>query len=178
MPIAAASGAFARHLRTRLEETGTLEGWAVEATTLSGARAKPGNSIALVLWRVQPDQPSGDTSPLRTASQADPPEGTGLKLRYLLVVRGTDAEAEQTMLGRCMATMDQHPVMQDKGSPGALSSAALVVAVETPPDEAYLRLVGACGEPPPLLVPYVVRSIPMIPPMAGRISDRPGTTVS
>ena len=58
MPITAASNALIRHLRTRLKEAGALEGWAVEATTLSGARAKPGNnSIALVLWRVQPDEP-------------------------------------------------------------------------------------------------------------------------
>ena len=76
-----------------------------------------------------------------------------------------------------MAALDQHPVVQDTASSGGLSSEALVAAVETPPDEAYLRLVGICGEPLPLLVPYVVRSVPLIPPMAGRISDRPGTTV-
>jgi hypothetical protein len=118
VPIAAASDAFARHLRSRLEEAGALEGWTVRATTLREARAKPDDGIALVLWRVQPDEPSGGESPLRAASQADPPEGVGLRLRYLLVVRGADAGAEQTMLGRCMAALDQHPVVQDADAPG------------------------------------------------------------
>ena len=176
MPIAAASDALARHLRARLEEAGALEGWAVEAMTLPEARTKPGHGVALVLWRVQPDEPAGDTSPLRTASKADPPDGGGLKLRYLLVVRGgSDGEAEQTMLGRCMAVLDRHPVVEGTESPGSIAADALVVSIETPPDDAYLRLVEACGDPPPLAVPYAVRSVPLRPPAAGRIPDPPGT---
>jgi hypothetical protein len=177
VPIAAASDAFACHLRGRLEEAGALEGWTVRAVTLREARAKPEDGIALVLWRVQPDEPSGDDPPLRAASRADPPEGVGLRLRYLLVVRGADAGAEQTMLGRCMAALDQHPVVQEVGTPGGAPAAALVVAVEQPPDDAYLRLVEACGDPTPLLVPYVVRSVPLMPPTAGRVADRPGTAM-
>jgi Pvc16 N-terminal domain len=174
MPIAAASDALVRHLRARLEEAGALDGWAVEAMTLPEARTKPGHGVALVLWRVQPDEPAGDTSPLRTASQADPPEGGGLKLRYLLVVRGRNGEAEQTMLGRCMAVLDRHPVVEEAGAPGGVAANALVVAIEAPPDEAYLRLVEACGDPPPLVLSYTVRSVRLRPPAAGRIPDPPG----
>src|SRR4051812_49540347 len=116
MPIAAASAALVRHLRDRLGETGALEGWTIEAMTLPEARTKPGHGISLVLWRVQPDEPAGDTSPLRTASKGDPPEGGGLQLRYLLVVRGTDAAIEQTMLARCMEVLDRHPVIEEPGS--------------------------------------------------------------
>ena len=71
MPIAAASGALVRHLRARLEEAGAPEGLTVEAMTLPEARTNPGHGVALVLWRVQPDEPAGDTSPLRTASKTE-----------------------------------------------------------------------------------------------------------
>jgi hypothetical protein len=178
MPIAAASDALVRHLRARLEEAGALSGLAIEAMTLPEARTKPGHGVALVLWRVQPDEPAGDTSPLRTASKADPPEGGGLKLRYLLVVRGSDGEAEQTMLGRCMAVLDRHPVVEEARAPGSVAADALVVTLEAPPDEAYLRLVEACGDPPPLVAPYTVRSVRLRLPAAGRIPDPPGTDVS
>jgi hypothetical protein len=177
MPIAAAIAALARHLRLRLEEAGALDGWSIEAMTLPEARTKPGHGIALVLWRVQPDEPAGDTAPLRTASKADPPEGVGLKLRCLLVVRGSDSEAEQTMLGRCMAVLDRHPVVEEAGAPGDIAAEALVVTIEAPPDDAYLRLAEACGDPPPLIVPYAVRSLRLRPPMAGRIPDPPGTAM-
>ncbi len=177
MPIAAASDALVRHLRARLEEAGALEGWTVTAMTLPEARTNPGHGITLVLWRVQPDEPAGDTSPLRTASKADPPEGVGLKLRYLLVVRGSDGQAEQTMLGRCMAVLDQHPVAEETGAPGSIAADALVVAIEAPPDDAYIRLAEACGDPPPLMVPYVARSVRLRPPVAGRIPDPPGTEI-
>ena len=175
MPIAAASDALVRHLRARLEEAGALDGWTVEATTLPEARTNPGHGVALVLWRVQPDEPAGDTSPLRTASKGDPPEGGGLKLRYLLVVRGSDGGAEQTMLGRCMAVLDRHPVAEEAGAPGSIAAEALVVAIEAPPDDTYVRLAAACGDPPPLVVPYVARSVRLRPPAAGRIPDPPGT---
>ena len=175
MPIAAASAALVGHLRARLAEAGGSEGWTVEAMTLPEARTKPGHGIALVLWRVQPDEAAGDTAPVRTDSRADPPEGAGLKLRYLLVVRGGDGATEQTMLGRCMAALDQHPVVGGPGAAGGVAAEALVVAVETPPDEAYLRLVEACGDPPPLVVPYAARSVRLRPPAAGRIPDPPGT---
>ncbi len=177
MPIAATSNAFVRHLRARLEEAGALEGLTIEAMTLPEARTNPGHGVALVLWRVQPDEPAGDTSPLRTASKADPPGGGGLKLRYLLVARGSDGRAGQTMLGRCMAALDRHPVVEDAGAPGGIAAEALVVTVETPADEAYLRLVEACGDPPPLVVPYAVRSVRLRPPSAGRIPDPPGTEI-
>ncbi len=173
MPIAAASEAFVRHLRTRLVEGGETEAWPIEAMTLPEARTRPGHGIALVLWRVQPDEAEGDTSPLRTASKGDPPEGTGLKLRYLLVVRGTDAATEQTMLARCLAVLDRHPVVEEPASAANIAAEALVVSVETPSDDAYLRLAEACGDPPPLLVPYVVRSVRLRPPMAGHIPDAP-----
>lgn len=173
MPIAAASESLVGHLRARLAAEGGAEAWSVEAMTLPEARTKPGHGIALVLWRVQPDEPAGDTSPLRTASQGDPPEGVGLKLRYLLVVRGSDAVTEQTMLGRCMAVLDRHPVVEEPGSAANIAAEALVVAAETPADDAYLRLAEACGDPPPLLVPYVVRSIRLRPPQAGHIPDTP-----
>lgn len=178
MPIAASSAALVRHLRDQLEKTGALEGWTIEAMTLPEARTKPGHGIAFVLWRVQPDEPVGDTSPLRTASKADPPEGTGLRLRYLLVVRGGEGEAEQAMLGRCMALLDRHPVVEEAGAPGSIAAEALVVATETPPDDIYLRLVETLGDPPPLIVPYVVSSVRLHPPAAGHIPDPPGTELS
>jgi hypothetical protein len=128
MPIATASDTLVRHLRARLEEAGAPDGWTVDATTLPGARTNPGHGITLVLWRVQPDEPAGDTSPLRAASKGDPPEGGGLKLRYLLMVRGHDGGAEQTMLGRCMAALDRHPVAGETGAPGGIAADALVVA--------------------------------------------------
>lgn len=177
MPIAAASDALVRHLHARLEEAGALEGLTIETMNLPEARANPGHGVALVLWRVQPDEPAGDTSPLRTASKADPPDGGGLKLRYLLVARGSDGHAEQTMLGRCMAALDRHPVVEDAGARGGIAAEALVVTLETPADEAYLRLVEACGDPPPLVVPYAVRSVRLRPPAAGRIPDPPGTEI-
>ena len=65
MPIAAASAALVRHLRDRLEEAGALEGWTVEAMTLPEARTRPGHGIALVLWRVQPDEPQGTLKEIR-----------------------------------------------------------------------------------------------------------------
>jgi hypothetical protein len=140
MPIAAASDALLRHQRARLEEAGALEGWTVGAMTLPEARTNPGHGVTLVLWRVQPDEPAGDTSPLRTASKGDPPEGVGLKLRYLPVVRGGDGGAEQSMLGRCMAVLDRHPVVEETGSAGSVTADALVVAVEAPPDDALHAL--------------------------------------
>lgn len=177
MPIAAASDTLARHLRTRLEEASALEpGWSVDATTLSEVGTIGDNIVAFVLWRVQPDGPAehdDETPPLRAASKADPPEGGGFKLRYLLTVRGSPAAAAQTMLGRCMAVLDQHPVAETGAGEGG--PAALVVAIEALPDEAYLRLIAACGDPPPLLVPYAVRRIPTMPPTAGHIPDHPGT---
>jgi hypothetical protein len=167
MPIAAASDALVRHLRDHL---GTDGGWAVEATTLPEARTRPGHGISLVLWRVQPDEPAGDVDHQRSASLAEPPEGVGLKLRYLLLVRGRDAAEEQAMLARCMGVLDRHPVA---GQGGVLDPEALVVAIEAPEDAAYLRLIEACGDPPPLIVPYAVRSVRLRPPAAGRIPDTP-----
>jgi hypothetical protein len=82
-----------------------------------------------VLWRVQSDEPAGDTSPLRTAWKADPPVGGGLKLRYLLVVRGRDGEAEQTIFGRCMAVLDRHPVVEDAGAPGSVAADPMAVTI-------------------------------------------------
>ena len=52
-----------------------------------------------------------------------------------------------------------------------------MVAIEAPPDDAYLRLTEACGDPPPLAVPYAVRSVRLRPPAAGRIPDPPGTEI-
>lgn len=173
MLIAAASDALARHLRARLRETGAWEEWAVEAMTLPEARHWQGPGVALALWRVQPDDTPGDALPLRTGSEAEPLEGMGLKLRYLLVVRGADPRVELAMLGLCMAVLDRHPVIEEPGAPGGGGAEALVVAIETPPDGAYLRLVEACGDPPPLLVPYAVRSVRLRPPVAGHIPDRP-----
>ena len=70
MPIAAASDALVTHLRSRLEQAGALEGWTVEARTSgNSAQAQQDNLVALVLWRVQPDEPSGESAPLRAASQ-------------------------------------------------------------------------------------------------------------
>jgi hypothetical protein len=159
MPIAAASAAILRHLHGLLETGGGLGGWSLEVLTLSEARTRPGHGVSLVLWRVQPDEPAGDTFPQRQASKGDPPDGGGLRLRYLLVVRGTDAEAEQEMLGRCMAAIDRNPVVGGAGDPADISAEALVLSIEAPPDEAYLSLAEACGDPPPLVVPYVARSV-------------------
>lgn len=183
MPIAAASDALARHLRARLDEAGALDGWDVEATTVreasedgDGQRQRHRRHVALVLWRVQPDEPGGRGDlPARAASQAAPPDGGGLVLRYLLLVRGGDGRAEQTMLGRCMAVLDQHPVVEEPGAPGDIAAMALVVTVETPPDDAYRALAAACGDPPPLVVPYSVRNVRLLPPTAGRVPDAPGT---
>jgi hypothetical protein len=69
MPIAAASAALTRHLRASLDRDGALQGMEVEAMTLSQARTNPGHGIALILWRVQPEENAGDTSPLRTVSR-------------------------------------------------------------------------------------------------------------
>ena len=63
----------------------------------------------------------------------------------------------------------------DDDRPGGLAEAALVVAVEALPDDEFLRLVEIRGDPLPLLVPYVVRSVPLMPPMAGHIPTRSGT---
>jgi hypothetical protein len=164
MPIAAASSAILRHLHVLLAREGGAGDWSLEVMTLAEARTRPGHGISLVLWRVQPDEPAGDTEPLRTASKGDPPGGGGLVLRYLLVIRGQDAEAEQTMLGRCMALIDQNPVVGNAGDPGDITAEALVLSIESPPDEAYLRLAEACGDPPPLVVPYVARSVRLRPP--------------
>ncbi len=180
MPIAAASAALVRHLRARLGEAGALDGWDVQAMTLREVRAaESGRGVALVLWRVQPDEPVGDDDPpARIASKADPPDGGGLVLRYLLLARGTDGQAEQTMLGRCMAVLDQHPVVEGPGAPGDIASMALVVTIETPPDDAYWKAAEACGSPPPLIVPYAVRNVRLLPPTAGRVPDAPGTEMS
>ncbi|MBL6455540.1 DUF4255 domain-containing protein [Belnapia sp. T6] len=160
MPIAAASAALARHLRHLLRDDAAP---GVETMTLAEARHRAMPGIGLVLWRVQPEEVPGDTSPLRTASRADPPEGVGLRLRYLLMVRGTDSAAEQALLGRCMAALEQNPVIEAAGGPGDITGEALVVTLETPPDEMYLRLLEACGDPPPLLLPYMVHSMRLRP---------------
>lgn len=165
MPIAAASAALTRHLRASLERDGALHGMEVEAMTLSQARTNPGHGIALILWRVQPEESPGDTSPLRTASKADPPEGAGMRLRYLLTVRGHDSAAEQAMLGHCMQALERNPVIQSAGEPGDVEAEALVVTLEHLPDETYLQLLEACGDPPPLLLPYMVHSMRLRPGM-------------
>jgi Pvc16 N-terminal domain len=179
MSIASTSEALAAHLRGRLEASGGLEGWTVEARTARDAAAgRDHGLVALVLWRVQPDEPpGGGDTPLRAASKGDPPDGTGLKLRYLLLVRGTTAAEEQAMLDRCLAALDRNPVVGDSGAPGGLSAEALVVAVEALPDEAYLRLMDLCGGAPALLVPYAVRAVPLLPPAAGRVPERPEGSV-
>ncbi|CAA9239312.1 MAG: hypothetical protein AVDCRST_MAG27-1443 [uncultured Craurococcus sp.] len=163
MPIAAASAALARHLHASLEQAGALQGMEVEAMTLSQARTNPGHGIALILWRIQPEESAGDTSPVRTASRADPPEGAGMRLRYLLTVRGPDSAAEQAMLGSCMRALERNPVIQSAGGPGDIEAEALVVTLEQLPDETYLRLLDACGDPPPLLLPYMVHSMRLRP---------------
>jgi hypothetical protein len=163
MPIAAASAALTRHLRASLEQGGVLQGMEVEAMTLSQARTNPGHGIALILWRVQPEENPGDTSPLRTASKADPPEGTGMRLRYLLTVRSHDSAAEQAMLGHCMQVLERNPVIQSAGEPGDIEAEALVVTLEHLADETYLQLLEACGDPPPLLLPYMVHSMRLRP---------------
>ncbi|GAA0569557.1 hypothetical protein GCM10009416_05000 [Craurococcus roseus] len=177
MPIASAGNALVRHLRDRLAEAGALDGWEVEATTLREARegAAGRRRVALALWRVQPDEAARDDLPARVASEADPPDGDGLVLRYLLLARGDDGRAEQTMLGRCMAVLHQHPVVEGPGAPGGLDATALVVTIETPPDDTYRALAGACGDPPPLVVPYTVRNVRLLPPTVGRVPDPPGT---
>ncbi len=177
MPITAASDALVRHLRARLDEAGGLDGWDIRATTLRDARAaEAGRGIALVLWRVQPDEPAGeDDPPARIASQADPPDGGGLVLRYLLLARAEDGRAEQAMLGRCLAVLHRHPVVEGPGAPGDIAATALVVTIETPPDDVYWKAVEACGSPPPLVVPYAVRNVRLLPPTAGRVPDPPGT---
>ena len=81
------------------------------------------------------------------------------------------------MLGRCMAVLDRQPVVEEAGAPGGIVADALVVTAETPPDGAYLRLAESCGDPPPLAVPYAVRSVRLRPPAAGRIPDPPGTEI-
>ncbi len=165
MPIAAASAALARHLHASLEQAGALQGMEVEAMTHSQARTNPGHGIALILWRVQPEESAGDTSPLRTASKADPPEGVGMRLRYLLTVRGHDSEAEQATLGHCMQALERNPVIQSAGEPGDIEAEALVVTLEHLADETYLQLLEACGDPPPLLLPYMVHSMRLRPGM-------------
>ncbi len=163
MPIAAASAALARHLRASHERDGTLHEMEVTAMTISQARTNPGHGIALILWRIQPEENPGDTSPLRTASKADPPEGVGMRLRYLLAVRGHDSEAEQAMLGHCMQALERNPLIQSAGAPGDIDAEALVVTLEHIPDETYLQLLEACGDPPPLLLPYMVHSMGLRP---------------
>lgn len=177
MPIASASDALVRHLRDRLAEAGALDGWEVEATTLREIREGRGGGrrVALALWRVQPDEAARDDLLARAASEADPPDGGGLALRYLLLARGDDGRAEQTMLGRCMAVLHQHPVVEEPGALGGLDATALVVTIETPPDDTYRALAEACGDPPPLVVPYTVRNVRLLPPTAGRVPDPPGT---
>ena len=177
MPIASASDALVRHLHDRLAGAGVLDGWDVGATTLREAREGIVGSrrIAFVLWRVQTDEPTRDDRPARVASQADPPDGGGLALRYLLLVRGDDGRAEQTMLGRCMAVLHQHPVVEGPRSPGGLDAMALVVTIEAPPDDTYRGLAEACGDPPPLVVPYTVRNVRLLPPAAGHVPDAPDT---
>ncbi|MGG5811122.1 Pvc16 family protein [Falsiroseomonas sp. CW058] len=162
MPIAAASEAIRRHLQSLLGPGG--DGGGVEVMTLAEARTRPGHGIALVLWRVQPDESAGDTFPQRQASKGDPPDGGGLRLRYLLTVRGQDGPAEQALLGRCMALLDANPVVGGAGDPADIMAEALVLTTEAPSDEAYLRLAEACGDPPPLVVPYLVRSVRLRPP--------------
>ncbi len=71
--------------------------------------------------------------------------------------------------------MPAHPVVEETEAPGGIAADALVVTIEIPPDDAYLRLVEAFGDPPPLVVPYAVRSVRLRPPMAGRTPGPPGT---
>jgi hypothetical protein len=169
MSIAATSEAFAGHLRSLLDTAGGTEGWTVEARTVRAAvAAERKKVVTLILWRVQPEEPSDRDTPLRAASKGDPPEGTGLRLRYLLLVRGATAAEEQTVLDHCVAELGRNPVIA--GGPAE----ALVVTLEAPPDEAYLRLLALGGDvPPPLLVPYAVHSVPMLPPAAGRTPGTP-----
>ena len=59
--------------------------------------------------------------------------------------------------------------------PGGIAAGALLATIEIPPDDAHLGLVEACGDPPPPVVPYAVRSVRLRPPMAGRTPGPPGT---
>ncbi len=83
-----------------------------------------------------------------------------------------DADDEPVLVNPAARAMG---LLRSGGAPGTIAADALVAAVDAPSDDAYLRLAGACGDPPPLAVPYVVRSVRLSPPAAGRIPDPPGT---
>lgn len=173
MSIAACTEAFVAHLRGLLEASGAAEGWTVAAHTVRLVARERTKSVALVLWRVQPNEPPDDEPPMRVASLGDPPRGTGLNLRYMLLAQGATSTEEQAMLGLCMTVLDRNAVVPLGGTMTAAET--LVVHVETPDDVAYLRLLALLGDDAPtLMLPYLVRCVPTLPPMAEPMPDNAG----
>jgi hypothetical protein len=154
MPITAASDALVRHLRARLGEAGGLNGCDIQATTLRDVRtAGTDPGIALVLWRVQPDEPSGeDDSPGAHRFQGDPPDGGGLVLRYLLLARGLTGGRSRRCSAAAWRCCTGTRSWKGRGSRAA-SLRRPWWSRSKRRRTTVLKAVEACGDPPPLVVP-------------------------
>jgi hypothetical protein len=167
MSIAGATDSLVQLLRTRLAESGSLDGYTVQAMMSREVRPNLQDRVGVLLYRVGLDRTRRHVELPRLAPTAPARTALGLELHYLLVVWGRNsAEGEQVMLGRCMAILDRFAVIA-----GPLLSPSYAwepgIALQLSPDsvetEDFLRLWDGFEGPPLLSVPYLVRTVRLAP---------------
>jgi hypothetical protein len=165
--IAGATDSLVQLLRTRLAETGGLDGYTVAAMATRDVRANLQDRVGVLLYRVSVDRTRRHVELPRLAPAAPARVALGLELHYLLIVWGRNAaEGEQAMLGRCMAILDRYAVLS-----GPLLSPAYAwepgVGLQIAPDaletEDFLRLWDGFEGPPLLSMPYLLRTVRLAP---------------
>jgi hypothetical protein len=165
--IAGATDSLVQLLRTRLAETGGLDGYTVAAMATRDVRTNLQDRVGVLLYRVSVDRTRRHVELPRIAPAAPSRFALGLELHYLLIVWGrTSAEGEQVMLGRCMAILDRYAVLAGPmlspsytWEPGL----ALQVAPDALETEDFLRLWDGFEGPPLLSMPYMLRTVRLAP---------------
>jgi len=167
MSIAGTSDSLVQLLRTRLTETGGLDGYTVSVMATRDVRPNLQNRIGVLLYRVGLDRTRRHLDLPRAAPTAPARSALGVELHYLLVVWGRNsAEGEQVMLGRCMQILDRYAVLSGpllSPSYAWEAGTALQVSVDALENEDFLRLWDGFEGPPQLSVPYLVRTVRLAP---------------
>jgi hypothetical protein len=165
--IAGATDSLVQLLRTRLAEGGGLDGFTVSPIMARDVRPTLQDRVGLLLYRVGLDRTRRHIELPRVPANAPARSALGVELHYLLIVWGrTSAEGEQIMLGRCMQILDRFAVLS-----GPLLSPAYQwepgIALQVAPDpletEDFLRLWDGFEGPPLLSMPYLLRTVRLLP---------------
>lgn len=168
MSIAGASDLLVQLLRLRLgEEQGGANGYTVAAMASREVKPNLQNRVGILLYRVGADHTRRHIDMPRLSPTAPARTSLGVELHYMLVVWGKNSpEGEQVMLGRCMRILDTQAVLT-----GPLLSPSytwepgvgLQVVMDSMETEDFLRLWDGFEGPPPLSVPYLVRTVRLTP---------------